>query len=56
MPLTIFGKSSVLDVWQGSEYTSELFNGTLVGHQFFAAQSWVGISDETLLRTTSEVG
>ena len=23
-PLTIFGKYSILDVWQGSEYSSEL--------------------------------
>ena len=25
-PLTIFGKSSILDVWQGSEYASAFLN------------------------------
>ena len=27
-PLTIFGKNSILDVWQGSEYVSDI-NATM---------------------------
>ena len=46
MSLTIFEKSSILDVWVGSEYAFELFNWILVEHQFFAASSWRNIFTE----------
>ena len=45
MLLIIFRKN-LRDVWLGSDYNSKFFIGTLVWHQFFAAQNWVRIPDE----------
>ena len=30
MPLTILAKSSILDIWQGSEWASDIFENELV--------------------------